>query len=980
MRVFLAAFDLFSTTGGGQTVYRRLIETHPKIDFFYLSRSEGKSASRPANAHALAYKENYFARTPAPESFAQEPLSWLFMDFLRANNIAASAAGRSFDVVELPDYENCGALLRPALRGHGVNFGRLVLSLHGNISTSLSLDWGGEKTNFPGLEWREKVQYQIADARYGISQGYLDAWEKKGGRKGFCLSPLRFVPAPKPRVAAAGGGSPDINFIGRTERRKGPDVFLEIASWLPRASYGMVSIIGPESIGPTGLGANFYLKRMISHRGLDARILPGMSPHELDSVFAARTTTFLPSRFDSFNLLALESLFAGSPTLIGSGAGVCRFLKESCPQIPFLTIDMRNVYGCLEDIKGFLSQYDGHRDRLSEALARVNLDVADAGLERIYEAVPDKDDDLAKQSELWYEQLRRIYDRERGSPVAAARRVAVGLSRTFLSHKQEHHLRALLSPLRPAGFKHLLKTNITAWSRIADARLADQAFQGLRLAGKYHKAFVAPEGSEGERSEKLRLLWKLAEELKVGRIRLWNEISRLERLRGNNFMASVYAIRVMRILGEDRFGELPFAAKALEAEGYGNEAKTIQALYGPVEQRLKSGAALLKEAEETGRRRPEFNEDFEIKDERRKASGYRASIIISLYNAADKLRSFLGALSNQTMVKSGQAELIFIDSASPSDDYHVFKESRDISGMAAVYARTRKRETIQCAWNRGIALSRAPYLCFLGVDETILPDCLEILAAELDSDPALDWAQSNSLVTQVDSDGTWRDDIMMYDRAGYRQDLVYLEKCYLSWVGALYRRSIHERFGYYDPSFGAAGDTEFKLRLLPSIKTKFIPKMLGVFWNYPDERTTQSPRAEIEDLRAWYLHRSLAGVHYAFSKREPREAEALFYDSLRYRKSYCHHLSTDIEYALHLADYLREKSPGSPVLKQAEPAARVLAAYRGLEEFPISRLGPLLELSRVQSLISKIKGHYRIFNDNRYEEHSNVWRSKESLC
>ena len=39
-----------------------------------------------------------------------------------------------------------------------------------------------------------------------------------------------------------------------------------------------------------------------------------------------------------------------------------------------------------------------------------------------------------------------------------------------------------------------------------------------------------------------------------------------------------------------------------------------------------------------------------------------------------------------------------------------------------------------------------------------------------------------------------------------------------------------------------------------------IPQTLGVFLNYPEERTTASPKAEIEDLRAWYLHRTVAGL------------------------------------------------------------------------------------------------------------------------
>jgi hypothetical protein len=227
---------------------------------------------------------------------------------------------------------------------------------------------------------------------------------------------------------------------------------------------------------------------------------------------------------------------------------------------------------------------------------------------------------------------------------------------------------------------------------------------------------------------------------------------------------------------------------------------------------------------------------------------------------------------------------------------------------------------------------------------------------------------------------------MAYDRQGYRQSLVYLETCYLSWVGALYRKSIHDRCGLYDPSFRAAGDTEFKNRVLPFIKTKALPQTLGVFWNYPSGQTTCSPRAEIEDLRAWYLHRTLAGVRYAFGQRDPGEAEDAFYAALRYRKSYCKHWSTDVEYAHNLALFMKEHAPGVLAPQLSDGLAALLGAYRSLDylgqvtaktiPWSLSRAFYVAhQVARQHYDLSgeRVRPAYQVFNDNRHEQHTQLW-------
>jgi hypothetical protein len=244
----------------------------------------------------------------------------------------------------------------------------------------------------------------------------------------------------------------------------------------------------------------------------------------------------------------------------------------------------------------------------------------------------------------------------------------------------------------------------------------------------------------------------------------------------------------------------------------------------------------------------------------------------------------------------------------------------------------------------------------------------------------------------VDRAGIYDGDIMTYDRRGYRQDLVYLETCYLSWVGALYRRSIHDRFGYYDESYRAAGDTEFKNRVMPHIRSAHVKLPLGVFNNYPEERTTQHPRAEIEDLRAWYLWRSPAGMDYAFGRRPVEDAVALLRDCFAYRKSFCGHWSTDYDMALSLSDHLLRR-PDRPDFAAAafQETRRAVRLIEELESLPSDLLQPnaglaprlygLAQLREAQGLARRQKERlglaetprFDVFNDNRYEQHWWSW-------
>jgi len=987
MKVLIAETDLFQEMGGGQTVYRRLIAAHPEIEFFYLGVQERAETARPANAHLVRYVHPYrmsFALRP-PDT---HPPPWAYVNFVEAGNIAASVAGLEFDVVESADFRSFGAMLRPALAWHGVRVGRTALAMHGRASNSLLVDWSGPEGRHPTLDYQERLQYRAADTRYGISPAYLDEWRKLEGLDSQQISPLRVVDPPRPGMPPRSAEPPDLHFIGRTEKLKGPDLFLELLWWLPRRLYGTASVIGPESFSLQSGQSGPHLQRMLSHRPVDVTLRPAMTPDELRRLFAGRSVTFLPSRLDTLNLIALESLFAGCPTVVGSGAGVCRFLKESLPEIPYTRLDLGNVYGCLPEIRRLLADYDAYRQRLVAAVERCRPAIDGPTLAEVYASPPASDPAVRSQMDVWYGQLVRHYEASGRTLRGRLKAMVRGVAKAILPARWERKVRTLgRSALarvkaRPAALKHAILESAFR----GDAVVAYHLRKSLQMPRRYREVLALGEQSAAEVSEKLRRLWAMAGKFRVDSARLWSEIARLERVRGNALMAAAYELRIMRALGEDRLGQLPLTAASLRRCGFPREAEAAEAMFGPAERRAEACEALLRRAFDAHRANPP--RPWERIDDRRPKGPVRVSVIVSLYKAAGKLSFFLHALGNQTLLESGAMEVVLVDSGSPEPEYEAFSKCTESLGMPIVYARSAGRETIQDAWNRGIALARAPYLAFLGVDETVLPDALEVLAGELDRDPALDWVTGSSLMTRVDRHGTWKDDVMLYDRSDYHPTLPYLDTAYLSWVGALYRRSIHERFGFYDGSFGAAGDTEFKYRVLPHLKTRSIPRTLGVFLNYPETRTTESPRAEIEDLRAWYLNRTEGGIRYGFDGRDPQEVLDLFYRALAHHKSFWKHTSTDLEYAVQLAAYLEVRSPGLLPGKHAATVRRVLAAYRSIDWLPrLSRWGPARALWRARRVAAKAQAAqrggdrcpvnplYQVFNDNRFEQHRNVWKS-----
>ena len=407
MRVLLTSFDLFKEVGGGQTFYRNVILRNPEIEYTYLLDSEPLEAPRPANAKAIRCPNRYPV-LPESSLLDLEVPRWTFSSFVRADDIASTVAGQQFDVVDLPDYEHFGLFLRDAFEHHGVSVDRIVLGMHGRISTSFELNWSTEARDCLEVAELENMQYQAVDIRYFYSTMYRNEWRAIDPVPAMVLDPLWFFDVPRLQQYQDRHGPPDLNFVGRTEKRKGPDIFVHLAWHLPRSTYRSANLIGPQNYDRDGTSSDSYLGQMIRNRHLpDVNLLRCMTPAELSQVYSTKSVTIIPSVYDTLNFVALESLLSGCPTAIGNGAGVCGYLRERFPALPFEEINVDNWYGCVPRLEAILRNYGDYRQRLHRAIAVEDLHPREPRLTDVYQARPAFDPLLRARATDWHERLRR---------------------------------------------------------------------------------------------------------------------------------------------------------------------------------------------------------------------------------------------------------------------------------------------------------------------------------------------------------------------------------------------------------------------------------------------------------------------------------------------------------------------------------------------------------------------------------------------
>jgi D-inositol-3-phosphate glycosyltransferase len=130
------------------------------------------------------------------------------------------------------------------------------------------------------------------------------------------------------RAALGLGDGPVLLFVGRIQPLKGLELAVGALDLLSRADATLVVIGGPS--GPEGLIELQRIEEQVAALGLRGRVrfVPPQQHHVLSTYYRAADVVVVPSRSESFGLVALEAMACGVPVVAAAVGGLLTLVED----------------------------------------------------------------------------------------------------------------------------------------------------------------------------------------------------------------------------------------------------------------------------------------------------------------------------------------------------------------------------------------------------------------------------------------------------------------------------------------------------------------------------------------------------------------------------------------------------------------------------------------------------------------------------
>jgi glycogen(starch) synthase len=234
--------------------------------------------------------------------------------------------GVRFDVVEVADYGAEGLLLGLGRRS------TVVVQLHGPLR--LTHRYGGVQHGRDSrlADWLERTTVARADLVTSssdlVSRELRDAGWLRADPARVVRNPIdleQWAQAPP-----VGDGRPLVLAVGRVERLKGQDVLVRAAAALAKEVPGVeVVLVGRSGGGRDGLPYRDWVARLAADLGAPCRFVEQVPRRELRDWYAAARVVAVPSRYDTFSMVAMEAMASGRPVVCSSSTGVAELVAGS---------------------------------------------------------------------------------------------------------------------------------------------------------------------------------------------------------------------------------------------------------------------------------------------------------------------------------------------------------------------------------------------------------------------------------------------------------------------------------------------------------------------------------------------------------------------------------------------------------------------------------------------------------------------------
>lgn len=221
------------------------------------------------------------------------------------------------------------------------------------------------------------------------------------------------------------------------------------------------------------------------------------------------------------------------------------------------------------------------------------------------------------------------------------------------------------------------------------------------------------------------------------------------------------------------------------------------------------------------------------------------SAIVSTYNSERFIRGCLEDLEAQSIAQ--HLEIIVVDSASEQNEKKIVRDfQKRYSNIK--YIRSKKREGVYAAWNRGIKIARGKYITNANTDDRHKHDAFEKMVNVLEKNPELALVYANVHITKTENE-TFENHTRTGSFRWYDFDFIRLiDGCYMG-PQPMWRRNLHEKYGYFDEHYRSAGDWEFWLRLGRTESFFHLDEYLGLYLQSPDSLEHCDPQLSIREAR-----------------------------------------------------------------------------------------------------------------------------------
>lgn len=222
-----------------------------------------------------------------------------------------------------------------------------------------------------------------------------------------------------------------------------------------------------------------------------------------------------------------------------------------------------------------------------------------------------------------------------------------------------------------------------------------------------------------------------------------------------------------------------------------------------------------------------------------KDSSLLLSLIIPVWSDESQfIRGCLTDLDQQTI--AGNIEVILVGTGDISQNY----TKEDVHNVSVKIVKAQK-ESLFSHWNAGIKDSHAPFVSVIHPADRYRKDAFEQLVAIFDSFTKVDLVYSDVLLTTQANETYHAHSARNALRFPDYDRQTFLKRGFAE-IRPVWRRSLHDTFGFLDKGLIAAADLEFWLRVSEEAGFYRVPEFLALRYDESDAHLNRMGTSDIE--------------------------------------------------------------------------------------------------------------------------------------